>query len=182
MLIIYLLKTQDTKKISNKFARYVLGNHISTDGDKLNIAEDRYGKPYLVDYPNVYFSISHTKGVIACAISDNPVGIDIESIRKPDLRVVEYYFSQQEQKYIFADNEKLNIRFTEVWTKKEAFLKFLGTGIELPIQKFNVLKDRINIVRTIYYNNYIISYCSTKIFQCRFKIIDNKLDFKKVSI
>ena len=163
MLILYLLKMQNAIEISDKFARYALGKYLNINGNELVISKNQYGKPYLVNYPNVYFSISHTKGAIACAVSDNPVGVDIERIRKMDLRVSRYFFSQHEKDYIFASSEKANQRFTEVWTKKEAYLKFLGCGIKIPAEKFNVF-EKINNehirIHTEYNHDYIISICN----------------------
>lgn len=163
MLFLYLLKAQITRESSEKFARFVLGKYLDTDGDKLNIARNQHGKPYLVNYSNVYFNISHTKGAIACAVSDRPVGVDIESIRKIDLRVVRYFFSQQEKHYILADPENIDLRFTEVWTKKEAYLKFIGTGILLPIEKFDVfeiLNNEFIRIHTKLVHDYLISICN----------------------
>lgn len=162
MLILYLSKAQNTRESSEKFARFLLGKHLGTDGDKLKISRNQYGKPYLVEYSNIHFNISHTKGAIACAVSDCPVGVDIERIRKIDSRVVRYFFSQQEKDYVLADTENTDFRFTEVWTKKEAYLKFLGTGILLPVEKFNVYDihvARIGI-NTVAQGDYILSICS----------------------
>ncbi len=39
------------------------------------------GKPVLRDCPNIHFNISHCKNAVACAVSDRPVGVDIETIR-----------------------------------------------------------------------------------------------------
>jgi 4'-phosphopantetheinyl transferase len=164
LFVLYLLKTQNTREISEKFARFALAKYLDTDGDKLNIVRNQYGKPYLVNYPNVYFNISHTRGAIACAVSDNPVGVDIESIRKINLRVVSYFFSQQEKDYILADPKNIDLRFTEVWTKKEAYLKFIGKGISVPIEVFNVFKvlDTNIMINCILLDKYIISTCFSR--------------------
>lgn len=163
MLVLYLSKAQNTRESSEKFARFLLGKHLGTDGDKLKIARNQYGKPYLVEYSNIHFNISHTKGAIACAVSDCPVGIDIERIRKIDFRIVRYFFSQQEKDYVLADTENTDFRFTEVWTKKEAYLKFLGTGILLPVEKFDVFEILNNEFIRIYTelkHDYLISVCN----------------------
>ena len=38
------------------------------------------GKPMLAEWPYIHFSLSHCREAAACVVSDNPVGIDIESI------------------------------------------------------------------------------------------------------
>lgn len=103
---------------------------------------NEHGKPYLENGP--YFSISHCKHAIAVAVSEIPIGIDIERIRtaKPDL--VAYTMNEEEQNEIWAA-ESPDIAFTRLWTQKEAVLKMQGTGIISDIK--NTLADihRIDI-------------------------------------
>ena len=103
---------------------------------------NEHGKPYLENGP--YFSISHCKHAIAVAVSEMPIGIDIEHIRtaKPDLVV--YTMNEEEQNEIWAA-ESPDIAFTRLWTQKEAVLKMQGTGIISDIK--NTLADihRIDI-------------------------------------
>ena len=84
---------------------------------------NEYGKPYVAG--GLAFSISHCKDGIAVAVDDRPLGIDIESIRDIKPELVERTMNEAEQAYIGNSAA----RFTELWTKKEAFLKYKGTGI-----------------------------------------------------
>ena len=54
------------------------------------------GKPFLKDYPEVFFNLSHSGNRVFCAISDREVGCDVEQIRKADLSVASRFFSQEE--------------------------------------------------------------------------------------
>lgn len=84
------------------------------------------GKPFLSSGP--YFSISHCKTGIAVAIDDQPVGIDIESVRKVDPELVTRTMNDSEQAFIAASDHPERA-FTRLWTQKEAVLKAEGTGI-----------------------------------------------------
>ena len=42
---------------------------------------NEHGKPFIVGHPEIFFNLSHCKEAVACAISDQPVGIDVESVR-----------------------------------------------------------------------------------------------------
>jgi len=87
---------------------------------------NEYGKPYLVEGPE--FSISHCKSAIAVAINDSPIGIDVESIRRVDQSLISRTMNDEEQNIIrFSDDPAR--AFTRLWTMKEAYLKYLGTGI-----------------------------------------------------
>ena len=87
---------------------------------------NEYGAPYLADGP--YFSISHCKQAIAVVVSDSPVGIDIEGIRKMDDGLVRKTMNTQEQTQI-AMSQNPEVEFIRLWTRKEAYVKMLGTGI-----------------------------------------------------
>lgn len=105
---------------------------------ELTYVEDDYGKPWLtvgsVREENIYFSLSHTKNAIAVAVSNRPVGIDIEAVvsqeRVGDGHFLERTMSATERKQInMANNPRLV--FTELWTRKEAYVKLLGTGLDM---------------------------------------------------
>ena len=87
---------------------------------------NEYGAPYLADGP--YFSISHCKQAIAVVVSDSPVGIDIEGIRKMDDGLVRKTMNTQEQTQI-AMSQNPEVEFIRLWTRKEAYVKMQGTGI-----------------------------------------------------
>ena len=87
---------------------------------------NEYGAPYLADGP--YFSISHCKQAIAVVVSDSPVGIDIEGIRKMDDGLVRKTMNLEEQSQI-AMSQNPEVEFIRLWTRKEAYVKMQGTGI-----------------------------------------------------
>jgi len=89
---------------------------------------NEHGKPSIVGHPEIYFNLSHCKEAVVCAISDKPVGVDVESHRE---------FSESLINYTMNDEEKAEIRkshnvaaaFIRLWTMKEATSKLIGTGI-----------------------------------------------------
>ena len=96
------------------------------------------GKPFLLDRPDIHFSISHTKNAILVAISDAPIGVDIEAFRSPSAALIARTMNATEQAAI-ATADGWNIHrtpgtrealFSAIWTRKEAVLKLRGTGIE----------------------------------------------------
>ena len=89
---------------------------------------NKYGKPFLKDHPEVHFNISHCKNGILVAVSDEPVGVDIESYRKVDESLVRYTMNEEERRTIQTSDDPVRT-FIEYWTKKEAVFKLRGTGI-----------------------------------------------------
>lgn len=86
-----------------------------------------HGKPYLRDYPGISFNISHCRRGIACAVLDRPVGIDIEEIQF-DKGLADLVLSPEEL-YEVERSVRPDLKFTELWTLKESFLKLSGEGL-----------------------------------------------------
>ena len=89
---------------------------------------NEHGKPYLIDYPEVHFNLSHCKNGILMAVSDQPVGVDIESYRNVSDSLIRYTMNEEERRIIQESDDSVRT-FTEYWTKKEAVFKLRGTGI-----------------------------------------------------
>ena len=103
---------------------------------------NEHGKPYIEGGP--FFSISHCKEAIAVALDDQPIGIDIESIRRFDPELVTRTMNDSEQALITASDHPERA-FIRLWTQKEAILKMQGTGITsfeqlqtLPISDYRI--------------------------------------------
>ena len=93
-----------------------------------------HGKPYLVNYPALHFNLSHCAQGVAVAVSDeSPVGIDIECRRAVSKALIRRVCNDDEMNEIHqsADPES---EFLRIWTRKEALLKYLGTGIACNLQ------------------------------------------------
>lgn len=87
---------------------------------------NEHGAPYLAVGP--YFSISHCKQGIAVAVSETPIGIDIEMIRPLNEGLVRKTMNDVEQTHIFSSSHP-ETEFIRLWTQKEAYVKMQGTGI-----------------------------------------------------
>ncbi|MBR3855294.1 MAG: 4'-phosphopantetheinyl transferase superfamily protein [Bacteroidaceae bacterium] len=105
--------------------------------DELPIMEyGQYGKPRIVGHENVHFNISHCRCAVICAVSDSPIGVDIETTDRYSPRLAEYTMNSDELQQI-QESENPAVEFTRLWTMKEAFLKMTGRGITKNIK--NVL-------------------------------------------
>src|SRR5262249_51699226 len=72
------------------------------------------------------------------------IGVDIERIDQPELaqEVAERYFSKNEVAWIQSGpTDARTIRFTELWTLKEAFLKATGVGLSGSLSDVSFLID-----------------------------------------
>lgn len=89
---------------------------------------NEHGKPMLRDHADIFFNISHCREAIACVVSHQPVGIDIERVGRGNDRLTSYVMSEAEQLQIRQSADPA-VEFTRLWTMKEAIVKLRGTGI-----------------------------------------------------
>ena len=102
-----------------------------------------HGRPEILDRPanapDLRFNLSHTDGLIACAVTiGHEVGIDIEHINRQ--------LTHDVAGRHFAPNEVTDLRklpeeeqqrvFFDYWTLKEAYIKARGFGLALPLGDF----------------------------------------------
>ncbi|MBQ2593115.1 MAG: 4'-phosphopantetheinyl transferase superfamily protein [Candidatus Riflebacteria bacterium] len=105
---------------------------INYEASNLIIEISPSGKPYLKDYPTLFFNISHTDGLILLGFANSPIGVDVEKIeRNADKEaIIKHFFSEKEQQSFFSqpDNQR-QLAFVKGWTRKEAILKATGDGL-----------------------------------------------------
>ena len=87
-----------------------------------------HGKPTIADHPEIFFNLSHCREAVACAVSDKPVGIDVESVRSFKESLVRYTMNDEEVEQIMTA-PRPEVAFIRLWTMKEARLKLTGEGI-----------------------------------------------------
>lgn len=77
--------------------RFILCQKLELANSNINILYTKYGKPYIYG-ENIKFSISHSGDWVMVAISNMPVGVDIERIHHKDTYIIEKIFSSDEKK------------------------------------------------------------------------------------
>jgi 4'-phosphopantetheinyl transferase len=107
---------------------------------------DEHGKPKV---EGLEFSLSHSGNLVVCAVSHEPVGCDVEEIRKAPERVAERYFSCGEQEYLsqFAE-EEYDRAFFRLWTMKESYVKMTGEGLGVPFVEYEVVTSVVSCEET----------------------------------
>ena len=125
-------------------------------------AYNEHGKPFMEGAP--HFSISHCKEGIAVAIDDEPIGIDIESIRHADKDLIERTMNENEIRLIANSQQPTADReFTRLWTQKEAIAKAEGTGIVSFEQLQSIIDHRESKIESIEKEKYIVSIAYGKL-------------------
>lgn len=134
--------SQITYLISHLILRDILGSYLYAPPQSINFMVGDYGKPFLKDYPDLHFNLSHSKNKVLIIICDSEVGVDVEYIDPyiEYLDVASNFFSSKEWDLINTEPNiaKKRIKFFELWTQKEALLKCLGTGLIGDIKNTNL--------------------------------------------
>ena len=107
------------------------------------------GKPML---KGLEFNLSHSGDLIICAVSEKPVGCDVEMIRKAPRSVARRYFSHGELQYLVQCKEDdYDKAFFTLWTMKESYVKMTGEGLRLPTSEYELVLEgaRDGLVRVI---------------------------------
>lgn len=146
-----------------------LSEHFNVSIDEIQIKKDSRGAPFVDFTEGVFVSLTHTKGLVACAFSDNRVGIDAELINSRRKQVEKRVFNEGEISLIDLSASP-DTSFFALWTLKESWLKAKGTGfsdnakeIEFYSLTNPVLSNKSDCSFTVdFINGYAVSLCVFK--------------------
>ena len=134
--------------VAHALVRLVLSHYVDVDPRAWVFAPSEHGRPEIVAPPEgspLRFNLSHTDGLIACAVAlGTPIGVDVEHVgRAGDLvRIAERFFSPLEVAALHAlETTAQHRRFLAFWTLKESYVKARGLGLSLPLDDFAFLLD-----------------------------------------
>ncbi len=139
----YFYENDRGRYITGKvFCRMLISHYTGVEVDKIEFQVDKYGKPHfhLASSEEVYFNISHSGEWVFLAFSlDSKVGIDVEE-RKERLkyeRIAKTVFSQEEYDYLIHMDDIFV--FYNIWSAKEAYIKWIGQGLSYDLKSFSVI-------------------------------------------
>jgi 4'-phosphopantetheinyl transferase len=101
---------------------------------------DRRGKPRAPQAPWIEFNLTHTNGLVACALARRTVGLDAEWLGQDlDAALAAEFLTPAELTSLTGlPTASRARRLLTLWTLKEAYAKALGLGLALPMQGFGV--------------------------------------------
>lgn len=125
--------------------RQILGAYLNIDPKVLTFTYSEKEKPSLAGAEassGIEFNVSHSGTLSLLAFSRKRlVGVDVELIRRDfdTAAIARRFFSEAEQKALAAlPEENRKEAFFLCWTRKESYLKAIGTGMSLPLHQFDV--------------------------------------------
>ena len=134
--------------VTRALVRTTLSRYAAVGPAAWRFEQNRYGRPHLAPgqtHRDLRFNLSHTRGLIACAVTiGHEIGVDVESLSRPGetVEIADRYFSAREIRSLRAlPQERQRERFFAYWTLKESYIKARGMGLALPLDQFSFLLD-----------------------------------------
>jgi 4'-phosphopantetheinyl transferase len=129
--------------VSRALVRTVLSRYAEIPAGGWRFEANALGRPEIapvVGAPPLRFNLSHTAGLVACAVAlDREVGVDVEDVDcdRATADIADRCFSAWEIDSLRAlPAPARHERFFEYWTLKESYLKARGLGLSLPLDSF----------------------------------------------
>jgi 4'-phosphopantetheinyl transferase len=150
---------KDLTLVGDTLAKIAISRVFGLPFSSIRFEYKKSGKPFVTGYPNVHFNISHSGNVVVCSVHNQPVGIDVQKMK--DVRfdaLAKRVFTTKEQECFFSVSpDKRKQAFYEIWTAKESYIKWLGTGTK-DLKKD--IDDACVVDTNIIFHDYAISLCS----------------------
>jgi len=129
--------------LTRALVRNMLSRYARVEPADWQFIANMHGRPEILDrpagVPDLRFNLSHTDGLIACAVTiGRELGVDVEHVgRRLTQDVAARFFAPAEVAHLKsvsdAEQERL---FFDYWTLKEAYIKARGFGLALPLGDF----------------------------------------------
>ncbi|PEA12886.1 4'-phosphopantetheinyl transferase [Bacillus thuringiensis] len=162
--------------IGDLLIRSLICQKYKINNEEIRFIYNEYGKPFVENFSDFHFNLSHSGEWVVCTTANFNVGIDIEKISEIEaLKLANEFFSEEEFYDISNINsdEQINY-FYDLWTLKESYIKTIGKGLYIPLNSFSIKKEPPTLISYKYipqnfyfrqYNiepNYKISACATR--------------------
>ncbi|MBR0023707.1 MAG: 4'-phosphopantetheinyl transferase superfamily protein [Muribaculaceae bacterium] len=112
----------------------------------MTYVEGEHGKPAFASHPELHFNLSHSATLVACALGDRPMGVDVQQFVDPRPSLVRYVMSDQEIEALEAlgnDDDAKRLLFTQLWSLKECYAKATGLGLSHDFPSFKITGNTV---------------------------------------
>lgn len=171
------LRPEEGKKQSKAaglLLAYALKESVEVDEYTMEYDDGVNGKPFFRNRPEIYFNVTHTRGICAVAISDRSVGIDAEykmpltPTRVKVLKKRKFFVPEEIADFSLREGiDELDCdAFYRLWTAKESAVKCSGDGIGIGFNKVVIpyFTDRCEcssgFITAFSTDEHVISVCS----------------------
>ena len=149
---LYILPATETATTDDKIRKIISCHlHTGSGADSIPVSRSKLGKPYLPCHPDLHISVSHSGSWFVCAVSSQPVGVDLqehtplrdetpENAARRYCKIAGRFFHPLEASFVLENPQE---HFFSVWTAKESYVKFTGSGMDDTYSDFCVVNENL---------------------------------------
>ncbi|MDQ2086117.1 4'-phosphopantetheinyl transferase superfamily protein [Herbivorax sp. ANBcel31] len=148
--------------VKKAFFKYKISRKSIVDLSCVDVLKGADSAPYILQYPNINVSITHSFPYCVGVISESKVGVDIEKFFTVEDSLIDFFFSDREKSLLskITDPHQRNVQAIKYWTRKEAVSKFLRLGMKMNFKELDTVDNELKI------GNYKISLFSFEFSDC----------------
>ena len=141
------LKVKKERYFAWKLLEFALKNSFDKKAKDITFTKNEFGKWTTKD---CFFSISHSSGAVAVALSKAEVGVDIELLKEVKKGAIEKTLTKEEEVFLSTlKEEEKQYSLIEIWSKKESYFKMANLPTFCPSTintlQLNYHSGKINI-------------------------------------
>jgi 4'-phosphopantetheinyl transferase len=122
--------------------RLLLAHYLGCPPNEIELTCRPKGKPILRDSSHIHFNASHSGQMALYAFTAGcELGIDVEQLRKldePEAIAARFFSTGEASELLSLTPEQRGPAFFRCWTRKEAYVKAIGDGLSIPLDRFQV--------------------------------------------
>lgn len=130
--------SQQAYVMTRGLVRKIMGSYLHVDPSKISFRYTALGKPFIATSSPYYFNVAHSKNYALCAVCAlADIGVDLEFMTtKRDINMLTKHVMTPEEQLEFSNLPitRQHEAFFEMWTRKEAFVKCLGKGLQYDLK------------------------------------------------
>ena len=119
--------------------RYVMERHGVDPEEPVRFLQA--GKPVFARRKDLYFSLSHSRPYAMCAVSDHPVGADVQKIKPVHMSIARRLHFRERDWLAAQPTSEQTRSFFRIWARKEAWVKAVSRDELLSLAQEDVTRD-----------------------------------------
>ncbi len=133
--------------VKSALFKYKLDRGVMMDLSCIDVLKNDDSSPCIIQYPELCLSITHSFPYCIGLVSDNKIGIDLESTESKKESLIKHFYTLEEQQFLNGYEGKDNYweQAMILWTRKEAISKLFKLGMRMSFNKLCTLKDTVEM-------------------------------------
>jgi len=160
------IKKNKVQWVAGRYAvKSALFKYKLADPSCVDVLKGEDSAPYIVQYPDLCVSITHSSPYCIGIVAKNKIGVDLETIREPKESLIKHFYSSSEMDALerYKGTEEYSRKSMMYWTRKEAASKLVKMGMSLDFNELDTSNDMVWVnnqgiyFKTIMCNEFCVS-------------------------